>query len=104
MSQELAKILDEFPGDRADMLDILADLMREISAPPSDQHAHKCGFSLDDNTVTGCGHVWTHATSEIRNQADYDKAHTCPKCGRAGWFWKHDPVTVREHERQFGKS
>lgn len=30
---------------------------------------------------THCGVVWSHTAADIHSEAEWDKAHACPKCG-----------------------
>lgn len=30
---------------------------------------------------THCGVIWSHKASDLNSEAEWEKAHTCPKCG-----------------------
>ena len=42
-------------------------------------HRHRCA---------GCGTVWKHYQSQLKTEAQYKKAHTCPVC-REEQYWKY---------------
>lgn len=108
MSEEtLAGLMADFPGSRDEMIEMLADLTMEILMPRKPQdgpHTHRCGFDLDNPDAVGCGHEWTHDSSEINSSAEYDAAHACPKCGQGNWSWQWLDKTREEFKRRHGVS
>lgn len=71
--------------------------MTELS--PGRLHTHKCGYEpqqmFDHNTgqllpgadELGCGHEFEHhAPMETVPEAEYNRTHLCPKCGRGPWM------------------
>src|SRR5688572_28796969 len=83
------------------ILDLIMQVIGSREAERNKEHTHCCGFSLDGKeTVSGCGHKWTHRMSDFNSQEAYDHGHVCPKCGAGPWRWQLDDVTLKEHDRR----
>jgi hypothetical protein len=54
-------------------LQIMADIFAILEGPPQGEHYHRCPREE-------CGHIWLHDTRDIRTDAEYATAHTCPQC------------------------
>jgi formate dehydrogenase maturation protein FdhE len=66
-----------------DLLTQIEALLAEIAAPPpSDFHHHCC---------TACREIWSHDRAQLTTKEEFDKGHTCPKCGTARITWKCQP-------------
>jgi hypothetical protein len=86
--------------DLEELAEALANL-KQWSRLRHETHTHCCGFTLDDQTQSGCGHRWTHQGPSIFDeQGEYKERHHCPKCGKGPWYWQVTDETLEEYDRR----
>jgi hypothetical protein len=84
-----------------ELAEMLMEAMEEREREATKEHTHCCGFTLDSGqTVSGCGHKWTHRKSDFKSQEELDAGHQCPKCGAGPWRWQLCDSTLREYDRR----
>lgn len=82
----------------------LTELIFLLADAQEGGHSHKCGYSTpqgrayllnagDEPPTGGCGHVWSHKSSDMFTVIDGkqlgDDVHRCPNCGKGLWLDKY---------------